>query len=79
VAAPATAPHKNGAHAATLERGALPRGSVLGVPDSIREREPVVLAHIVQRDRVRASIMAVPDKRTDRQSTYTPTLVYPTA
>ena len=49
------------------------------VPDSIRVREPIVLAHIVQRDRVRASIMAVPDKRTDRQSTYTPTLVYPTA
>jgi hypothetical protein len=49
------------------------------VPDSIRVREPVVLAHIVQRDRVRASIAAVPDKRIDRQSTYTPTLVYPTA
>jgi hypothetical protein len=50
------------------------------VPDSIRSQGgPVVLAHIVQRDRVRASIMAVPDGRTDRQSTYTPTLVYPTA
>jgi hypothetical protein len=49
------------------------------VPDSIREREPVVLAHIVQRDRVRASIMAVPDKRTGRESSHTPALVYPTA
>jgi hypothetical protein len=49
------------------------------VPDSIRSRGPVVLAHIVQRDRVRASIMAVPDGRTDRESTYTPALVYPTA
>jgi hypothetical protein len=49
------------------------------VPDSIRSREPLVLAHIVQRDRVRASIMAVPDERTDRASTYTPTLVYATA
>jgi hypothetical protein len=49
------------------------------VPDSIRSQGPVVLAHIVQRDRVRASIIAVPDKRTGRESTYTPTLVYPTA
>jgi hypothetical protein len=28
---------------------------------------------------VRVSIMAVPDKRTDRESAYSPTLVYPTA
>jgi hypothetical protein len=30
------------------------------VPDSIRAREATVLAHIVERDRVRASIIAVP-------------------
>jgi hypothetical protein len=49
------------------------------VPDSIRSQGPVVLAHIVQRDRVRASIIAVPDVRTGRESSHTPTLVYPTA
>jgi hypothetical protein len=49
------------------------------VPDSIRAREPVVLAHIIQRDRVRASIIAVPDQRIDREPTHTPALVYPTA
>lgn len=49
------------------------------VPDSIRSHEPVVLAHIVQRDRVRASIIAVPDARTGRESSHTPALVYPTA
>jgi hypothetical protein len=49
------------------------------VPDSIRAREPVVLTHIVQRDRVRASIIAVPDKPTDRRATHKPALLYPTA
>jgi hypothetical protein len=49
------------------------------VPDSIRSRGPVVLAHIVQRDRVRASIIAVPDGRTDGESSHTPALVHPTA
>jgi hypothetical protein len=50
------------------------------VPDSIRAREPVVLAHIVQRDRVRASIIAVPDEPTGREpKTHTPSLVYPSA
>jgi hypothetical protein len=49
------------------------------VPDSIRSGGPVVLAHIVQRDRVRASIIAVPDGHTGRESSHTPALVYPTA
>jgi hypothetical protein len=49
------------------------------VPDSIRERESVILAHVVQRDRVRASVIAVPDVRTERESSHTPALVYPTA
>jgi hypothetical protein len=50
------------------------------VPDSIRAREPVVLAHILQRDRVRASIIAVPDEPTGREpKTHKPALVYPNA
>jgi hypothetical protein len=48
------------------------------VPDSIGAREPVVIAHIVQRDRVRASILAVPNEPSDRESTHTPAFVYPT-
>jgi hypothetical protein len=49
------------------------------VPDSIRSREPIVLAHIVQRDLVRASILAVPDEPGSRGATHEPALVYPTA
>ena len=49
------------------------------VPDSIRAREPIVIAHIVQRDRVRASILAVPNEPTRRESSHRPALVYPTA
>lgn len=49
------------------------------VPDSIRAREPIVLAHIVQRDLVRASIIAVPDEPSSRGATHAPALVYPTA
>jgi hypothetical protein len=37
-----------------------PRVVTETVPDSIRAREATVLAHVVERDRVRASIIAVP-------------------
>jgi hypothetical protein len=56
-----------------------PRSVTETVPDSIRAREPITIAHIVQRDRVRASIIAVPDKSTSRGTTHTPALVYPSA
>jgi hypothetical protein len=49
------------------------------VPDSIRARDPVILAHIVQRDLVRASVLAVPDEDRSRGVTHEPALVYPTA
>lgn len=49
------------------------------VPHSIRAREHITLAHIVQRDRVRASIIAVPGEPTPRATTHTPRLIYPTA
>jgi len=45
------------------------------VPDSIRSREPLILAHLVQRDRVRASLIAVPDERTSQRTTHAPPLV----
>jgi hypothetical protein len=48
------------------------------VPDSISAREPATLAHIVERDRVRASIIAVPGEPTSWGTTHTPQLVYPT-
>jgi hypothetical protein len=60
-----------------------PRSITESVPDSIRSREaanePIIIAHIVQRDRVRASIVAVPDHRRSAGTTHTPALVYPTA
>jgi hypothetical protein len=49
------------------------------VPDSISAREPVTIAHIVQRDRVRASIIAVPGEPASRGTNHTPALIYPTA
>ena len=55
-----------------------PRSVTETVPDSIRAREPLTIAHIVQRDRVRASIIAVPDK-SSLGTTHTPALVYPSA
>jgi hypothetical protein len=45
-----------------------PRVVTETVPDSIRAREPTTLAHVVERDRVRASIIAVPGERTSRGS-----------
>jgi hypothetical protein len=48
------------------------------VPDSIRAREATTIAHIVQRDRVRASIIAVPGEPTAWGTTHTPQLIYPT-
>jgi hypothetical protein len=56
-----------------------PRSVTETVPDSIRAREPITIAHIVQRDRVRASIIAVPDKSTSRATTHRPALIYPSA
>jgi hypothetical protein len=56
-----------------------PRSVTETVPDSIRAREPITIAHIVQRDRVRASIIAVPDTSTSRGTTHTPALIYPSA
>jgi hypothetical protein len=56
-----------------------PRSVTETVPDSIRAREPITIAHIVQRDRVRASIIAVPEKSTSRGTTHTPALIYPSA
>jgi len=56
-----------------------PRSVTETVPDSIRAREPITIAHIVQRDRVRASIIAVPDKSTSWGTTHTPALTYPSA
>lgn len=43
------------------------------VPDSIRAREPVTIAHLIQRERVRASIMALPDEPRPGQTTDAPT------
>jgi hypothetical protein len=48
-----------------------PRDVTETVPDSIAAREPAAIAHIVQRDRVRASLIAVPDERGDG-ATFTP-------
>ena len=48
------------------------------VPDSISAREHITLAHIVQRDCVRASIIAVPGEPSSRGTTHTPRLDYPT-
>jgi hypothetical protein len=55
-----------------------PRVVTETVPDSIRAREATILAHLVERERVRASIIAVPGERTTRRRTHTPQLVYPT-
>ena len=44
------------------------------VPDSIRSREPVRSEHDVQRDRVRASFLAVPAEPTSRQPDEKPAL-----
>ena len=49
------------------------------VPDSVAAREPVTIAHIVQRNRVLASIVAVPDDRGRRETDDTPALAYRTA
>jgi hypothetical protein len=49
------------------------------VPDSISAREPITIAHIVQRDRVRASIIAVPGEPASWGTAHTPALVYTTA
>jgi hypothetical protein len=38
------------------------------VPDSIRAQQPDVIAHIVQRDRVRASILALPREPSSREA-----------
>jgi hypothetical protein len=54
-----------------------PRVVTETVPDSIRARERTILAHIVERDRVRASIIAVPGEPTSWGTTHTPQLVYP--
>jgi hypothetical protein len=56
-----------------------PRRVTETVPDSIAAREPVTIAHIVQGDRLLASIVAVPDGRRSRETTHTPALVIPTA
>jgi hypothetical protein len=53
-----------------------PRSVTETVPDSIRAREPITIAHIVQRDRVRASIIAIPDTPTSPGTTHTPALIY---
>jgi hypothetical protein len=55
-----------------------PRVVTETVPDSIRAREATVLAHIVERDRVRASIIAVPREPTSWGATHTAQLAYPT-
>jgi hypothetical protein len=44
------------------------------VPDSIRAREPGKSEHDVQRDRVRASILAVPAEPASRQPPEKPAL-----
>jgi hypothetical protein len=56
-----------------------PRSVTETVPDSIRARELITIAHIAQRDLVRASIIAVPDTATSRGTTHTPALIYPSA
>jgi hypothetical protein len=42
------------------------------VPDSIRVQQQEVLAHILQRDRVRASILAVPREPASREAATDP-------
>jgi hypothetical protein len=49
------------------------------VPDSIRAREPITLAHLLQKERVLASIVAIPDKPAATETTHTSALLYPTA
>jgi hypothetical protein len=44
------------------------------VPDSIRVRHPVKSEHDVQRDRVRASVLAVPAEPTSHQPAEKPAL-----
>jgi hypothetical protein len=55
-----------------------PRVVTETVPDSIRAREATVLAHILQRERVRASIIAVPREPTSWGATHTAQPAYPT-
>jgi hypothetical protein len=55
-----------------------PRVVTETVPDSIRAREPTSRAHVVERDRVRASIIAVPGERTSWGTTHTRQPVDPT-
>jgi hypothetical protein len=54
-----------------------PRSITETVPSSVTAREPVTIAHIVQRNRVLASIIALPDERRAQETNHTPALVYP--
>jgi hypothetical protein len=49
------------------------------VPDSIQAREPVTIAHLIQRERVRASIIALPDVPGSHEGTDTARRDYPRA